>query len=120
MVKQERKEFLSGRPTLGRQPTNVSKTVSEVPKKLPGLSKESRRQMLVGTYSWAVRVRSSLSWALSFGVLLGVRALVNCLRGSFISCHRMLCILCLLPELKDTRERGIELVRKYRLRSKWR
>ena len=42
-----RKGFISVRPELGRQWTSVSKTVSKVPKILPGLCKENVRQRYV-------------------------------------------------------------------------
>ena len=44
-----RKGFILVRPTLGRQQTSVSKTVSKVLKILLGLYKENVGQRLVGT-----------------------------------------------------------------------
>lgn len=46
------------RPVPGRQWTSISKTVSEVLKVIPGLSKENMGQRWVGTCTWAVKVKS--------------------------------------------------------------
>ena len=53
-----KREFISVRPTSGRQWTKVSKTVSKVLEILPGLYKGSVRQRSVGTGSKAVKVSS--------------------------------------------------------------
>lgn len=42
--------------------TRISKTVSKVPKIPSGLEKENMGQRSVGICTWAVKVRSSLSW----------------------------------------------------------
>ena len=53
-----RKEFISVRPTLGGQPTSISKTVSKGLKMHPGLYKEIVGQRSVGMCRWTVKVRS--------------------------------------------------------------
>ena len=53
-----RKEFTSVRPTPGRQQTSISKTVSKVPKILPGLYKENVGQRWMGLCRWAVKAKS--------------------------------------------------------------
>lgn len=49
------------RPRPGRQWTNVSKTVSKMPKILPGLYKEIVVQRSVGMCWWAVKVKSIIA-----------------------------------------------------------
>lgn len=53
-----RKEFISVRPTPGRQWSSVSKSVSKMLKIPPGLHKENVGQRSAGTCRWAVKVRS--------------------------------------------------------------
>ena len=53
-----RKEFISVRPTPGRQQTSVSKTVYKMVKILPGFYKENVGQRWVGTCRQAVKVKS--------------------------------------------------------------
>ena len=69
-----REEFISGRPTLGRQQTSVSKTVSKALTILAGLSKRNVGQRSVGTCRWTLKVRwiivlGSITWDLA-----GIRA----------------------------------------------
>ena len=76
-----RKKFISERPVLGRQQTNISKTASKLPKILLGLRKENIRQRLVGTPRWVMKVKLIiiLGSVLSGGLLaLGSP---YCLRG---------------------------------------
>lgn len=58
----KRKEFISMRPSPGRQQNSVLKTVSKVLKILTGLYKENVGLRSVGSCRWAVKIRWSLSW----------------------------------------------------------
>lgn len=53
-----RKGSTSVRPTLGSQCPRVSKTISKVPKILPGSREETGGQRSVGTRGWVVKIRS--------------------------------------------------------------
>lgn len=64
------REFISVRPTQGRQGISVSKAVYHVPKILPDLYKENVRQSLLGTSRWAMKVKSIVMG----GVLLALRS----------------------------------------------
>ena len=52
-----RKEFISARPNLGRQQTNISKAISKLLEILLGLCKENVRPRSVGKCRWAIEVR---------------------------------------------------------------
>lgn len=57
-----REEVISGRPTPGRRPSNVSKTVSRVLEIRPGLYKENGGQKGGGACRQAAKVKSVLVW----------------------------------------------------------
>lgn len=103
---ERRKEFISVRPTPGREKTNVSKTVAKVPKILTSLQKENVGQSLVSMCRWSVKVKVIIVEITVMGGVLLAQGSPHCLDWwtGLGSHERMLCPQGFLPELIENLE----------------